>query len=111
LHPLLAALLLEERVGNLDQDPRAIACFRIASRRAAMRQVDQNFEPLANDLVALLTADARNQSHAAGIMLIPWMIEPLWVRDALTAIGSFHGNLPLQDSFPSQKKTLRPCDF
>jgi hypothetical protein len=76
-----------------------------------MRQVDQDLKPLADDLVTLLSAYARNQPHATGIVLIARMIEPLRVRYALTAIRSFHGNLPVQDSFPSQKMTLRPCDF
>ncbi len=59
---------------NLDQYPRAIACLRIASRRAAMRQVDQDLQPLAYNLVALLSANARDQPHAAGIVLIARMI-------------------------------------
>ena len=86
LHAQLAAFARKEDVRNLDQDARAVARLRIAARRAAMGQVDQNLEALADDVVALLAANAGDKPHAAGIVLIPWMIEPLRMRNAKTAI-------------------------
>ena len=81
LHPQLAALARKKHMRNLDQDSRAIARLRIAARRAAVRQVQQHLEALANDLVALLSADAGHQAHAAGIVLMLRMVESLPSRD------------------------------
>src|SRR5580700_3000025 len=47
----------EKRVGDLNQQPSAIAGFRIASAGAAMREVDQNLNPFFNNVVGFLTAN------------------------------------------------------
>ena len=54
----------------------------IATGCAAVGEVDQHLKTLADNLVALLAANAGDQAHAAGIVLIPWMIEPLRLRNA-----------------------------
>jgi hypothetical protein len=69
--PNCAALAREKLVGNLDQDAGAVAGLRIAARGAAMGEVDQHLKALADNLVALFAANAGDQSHAAGIVLIP----------------------------------------
>jgi hypothetical protein len=51
-----------------------------------MGEVDENLKALADDLVTLLALDVRDQPHAAGIVLIPRMIEALRLRLAETAI-------------------------
>jgi hypothetical protein len=58
-----------------------------------MSEVNQNLETLADNLVASLAADAGNQAHTAGIMFIPWMIEPLRFWSAEIQIRWMHGNL------------------
>jgi hypothetical protein len=58
-----------------------------------MGEVDKNLKALADDLVTLLAADVRDQSHAAGIVFIARMIEALRLRLAETAIGRCHGSL------------------
>ena len=93
MHAQLGALAHKKGVRNLDQDARAVAGLRVAAGRAAMGEVDEDLEALADDLVALLAANARDQSHAAGIVLIPWMIEALRLGSAETAIRRFHGSL------------------
>ena len=80
-------------MGNLNQDARAVAGLRIATRRAAMGQVDEDLKPLADDLVALFAANAGDQTHTAGIVLIPWVIETLRLRSAETIIRCIHGSL------------------
>src|ERR1035437_7092968 len=85
-HPELAALESKKVMRNLYQDARAITRLRIAPGRATMREVDQHLQALADDVVALLSTNARDQSHATGIVLITRMVKPLWVGDALTAI-------------------------
>ncbi len=86
LHAQLAALAHKEGVGNLNEDAGAVARLRVATRRAAMGEVDENLEALADDLVALFAADAGDQAHAAGIVFIPWMIEALRLRSAETVV-------------------------
>ena len=77
LHSQLAAFAHKKSVWNLYQDARAVARLRIAARRAAMRQVDEHFEALADNIVTFYPAYARNQPHAAGIVLVPRMIKTL----------------------------------
>ncbi len=89
----LGAFADEEGVGNLDEDAGAVAGLRVATRRAAMGEVDEHLKALADDLVAFFAADVRDQSHAAGIVLIARMIEALRLRWAETAIRRFHGSL------------------
>jgi hypothetical protein len=62
----------------------------VSGSQPAVGEVDQDLKALADNLMALFAANVRDQSHAAGIVLIPWMIEPLWLRNALT-IRSIHG--------------------
>ena len=100
LHPQPVALQRKKRVRDLDQNSRAIARFRIAAGRAAMGEIDQDLQALANNVVTLLAADARDQTHATGIVLIPRVIEPLRCGNAVMAIRWFHGNLPLTGLFP-----------
>ena len=83
---------------NLDQDACAVARLRVASRRAAMSEVDKNLEALANNIVALFAANAGDESHAAGIVLIARMIKTLRLRDAAT-IRCLHVYLLNEDSF------------
>src|SRR5206468_4328579 len=81
LHVELAEFARKENVWNLNQDSCAIPGFRIATGCPAMGEVQQNLEALADDFVALLSADAGYQPHATGIVLILRVIESLRVRD------------------------------
>ncbi len=67
----------KEIVRNLDQQPRAVASFRITPTGAAVRQVDQNLNALLNNLVALLPANAGDKAHAASVVLVRWIIKTL----------------------------------
>jgi hypothetical protein len=51
-----------------------------------MGEVDQNLKTLADDVVTLFSADARNQPHPARIMFIVRMIETLWLRNTAATI-------------------------
>ena len=82
-----------ELMGNLNQNARAVARLRIAARRAAMGEVDQHLQALANNIVAADAANVGDQPHSAGIVLIPRVIEPLRLWCAGTMIQSLHGNL------------------
>ena len=93
LNAQFAAFARKKDMGNLDEDACAIARLRIATRRAAMGQVDENLKALADNLVAFFSANAGHQPHAAGIVLVAWMIETLRVRNATTMFRCIHGNL------------------
>jgi hypothetical protein len=71
---------------NLNQNPRAVAGFRVAAGRPAMSQVDKDLEALANDVVALFATDAGHQSHAASVVLVARMVKPLRCRYTKTAM-------------------------
>ncbi len=70
LHPQLAAFAREKDVGNLNQNARAVARLRIATRRAAMGEVDEHLKALADNVVAFFSANAGDQAHSAGVVLI-----------------------------------------
>ena len=61
-----------------------------------MSQVNQDLETLADDFVTLLAAYARDQSHTAGVVFMPRMIKPLWIRNPLATLSKIHGNLPVE---------------
>ena len=64
------ALPLEEVMRKLEQQARAVTGVRIASASAAMLQVDQHSDGVANDGVGLLAAQIRHDTHAARVVLI-----------------------------------------
>ncbi len=60
--------------------PRAVAGQRIGADRAAMIQVEQDLQPLLDQIVALVTLDMRDEADAAGVVLVGRVIEPLLFR-------------------------------
>jgi hypothetical protein len=66
-----------------------------------MGQVDQDLKTLADNVMAFFSADVGDEAHAAGVVLVPWVIEPLCLRYAGTTIRSLHGNL-LNENFPCE---------
>ena len=86
LHPQLTALARKIDVWNLNQNARAVTRLRIATRRAAMSEVDEHLEALADNLVAFFPANAGDQPHPAGIVLVARVIESLRIGDADAAI-------------------------
>ena len=93
LHPQLSALAREKYMRNLDEYACAVACLRVATRCAAVGEVDQNLKAFADNLVALFATDAGHQTHATGIVFIPGVIKTLRVWSAETLIQCMHGIL------------------
>ena len=75
-------LLPEEAVRHLHQDAGAVAGVDLASARAAMQQVDEQLQRLADDAVGLLALDVNDEADAAGVVLVPRIVQPLG-RDRL----------------------------
>ncbi len=92
---LAAADATKERVGNLDQDARAVALQRVGAGGAAVGEVAQDREALRDDRVALLALDVRDEAEPARIVLVRRVVKTLprrW-RMAVTAVTVFHVDL------------------
>ena len=72
---VLGQFLAEEAVGDLRKQPGAVAHQRIGADRAAMRQVLQHGEAVADDLVRLDALHVRDEADAAGIVLAARIVE------------------------------------
>src|SRR5271170_6093570 len=68
-------------VRNLNQNAGAIAGFGVAAAGAAMREVDEYFNSLADDLVAFFAANAGYKANAARVMLVRRVVETLRGRE------------------------------
>jgi hypothetical protein len=79
--PELAAFPHEEFVRDLNQNAGTVAGFRIATTRAPMRQVDQYFNSLADNLMAFFAANAGYKANAARVMLVRRVVETLRGRE------------------------------
>jgi hypothetical protein len=64
-------------VRDLDEKSGAVAGFRVAAARAAVGKVDQDLDPLHDDVMRLLAVDPGHKADAASIMLMPGMVESL----------------------------------
>ena len=56
-------------VRNLDSDPGAVARLRIAAAGAAVGQVDQNLDALADHLMGFFAVQIDDKAHPAGVVL------------------------------------------
>ena len=72
----------QKRVGDLDQDARAIARVGFGALRAAMVQVAQRPEGGLDDGAAGPSLDVDHEGHAAGIVLEARVVQPRLVREA-----------------------------
>ncbi len=64
----LAADLLEEGVGDLHEDARAVAGVGFAAAGAAMVEIDEDGDGVADDLVGFLALDVDDKADPAGLM-------------------------------------------
>jgi hypothetical protein len=65
---------------NLNQNARAVSRFRIAPASPAMREIDENLNALDDDVVRLLTLDARHETDSAGVVLELGVVKSLGGR-------------------------------
>ena len=76
-HAEAARFLAEKLVGNLDQDAGAVAGVDLAPAGAAMQQVDENLQRLADDGVRAHAFDVDDEADAAGVVLEGRVIQAL----------------------------------
>ena len=101
--PSSRAFPREKFVRDLDQNAGAVAGFRIAAAGAAVRQIDQDLDALANDLVRFVAIEIDDKTHAAGVVLVAGIVETLRVtggedmlQNTLVAIITSTGFIVLQ---------------
>ena len=75
--PQFGAFAREETVRDLNQHARAVAGFRVATARAAMRQVDQNLDSLDDDVVRLVASHTGHEADAASVVLVARIVKTL----------------------------------
>ncbi len=75
----------QERVGDLQQDPRPVAAVRLGTRRAAVVEVGQRDERLLDDVVRGRTGQPGEQGDPAGVPL---------ERGVVEALGGGQGGVP-----------------
>jgi hypothetical protein len=80
------ARLDQETVRQLHQDARAVSRVLLAAGRAAVFEVQKNFEPVANDARRLAPLQIDHEADAAGVVLVSWIVEALRERSF-----RFHG--------------------
>jgi hypothetical protein len=77
MDPLPHHLITEEAIRDLEQDAGAVACERIGTDRAAMREIPQDLQTLLYDRVAFFTLNVRDESDAACVMLVGRVVKTL----------------------------------
>jgi hypothetical protein len=82
-------------VGNLNQDPRAVASFGVATTGPAMRQIQQNLDSATHNVVALLTTNAGYEADPAGIVLLRRIVQTLRERDTIFSSDAGHCGVSL----------------
>ncbi len=75
-------LFLEQPVGQLHQNTGAIAGQRVGADGAAVVQIDENLDSLANDLMAFAVLDIGDEADTAAIMLVLGVVQTLRLRQS-----------------------------
>ena len=90
----------EKGVRDLNQNARPVAGFRIAPACAAVRQVDEDLNPLLDNVVRFLSLDVGHETNAAGIVFMAGMIETLGLGQSGWSAGGVAHELHLLGSLP-----------
>ena len=77
------ALARKELMRNLNQHARAVAGLGIAAASSAVLQMGEHLDSLLHDGVALLAANAGDETEAAGIMLVGRIVQTLGRRQSV----------------------------
>ncbi len=65
----------DQRIGDLQQDARAIAQQRIGTHRAAMVEIGKDFQAARDDIVRFLALDMRQHTDTAGVVFVTRIVE------------------------------------
>ena len=76
----LVAGLLQKGVGHLDENAGAVAGVILAAAGAAVAQIDEDRERIADDGVGFAALDVDHEADAAGVVLMLRVVKPLLGR-------------------------------
>jgi len=79
-NPGLLARLLEKLVGHLNQNARPVARIVFATAGAAMPEVDQDRQRIADDRMGLPAFDVDHEADSTGIVLVLRVVKALFGR-------------------------------
>ena len=79
----LAALLAEKRVRHLHENAGAVAGVLLAAAGAAVLQVNEDLQRIADDVVRLAVLEIDDEADAAGIVLVARIVQALLVRESV----------------------------
>ncbi len=71
------AFSLKKGMRDLDQHAGAVARLGVATAGATVRQIDQDFDPLHNDVVRFFARDVGYKSNPTGIVLMAGIVKSL----------------------------------
>src|SRR5258708_27198073 len=71
------ALAGQELVGNLEQDPGAVARVDLAPAGAAVLEIEQDLDGILDDIRGLTSPQVDDEADAAGVVLVTRVIETL----------------------------------
>ena len=79
---------------HLNHNAGAVARLRVRARRAAMAEVDENFQAAPDYGVGLLAPNVRRQADAASLMLERWMVKPVFGQaGGVVFVVAAHGGI------------------
>src|SRR5207249_10049314 len=101
LHAGVGARAREELVGHLEQDARPVARAGVAALGAAVKEVVEDLEPLADDVVRLDALDMGDEADPATVLFEGRIVEALFRWKPGDTHRSAHG----RNSFDPQAVT------
>jgi hypothetical protein len=124
-HPVLAGMrkrdsgitgrALEELMGNLQEDPRAIARARVTPLSTAMGKIFENLQALVDDAMRFLAFDIDDKAHPARILLLPGIVEPLlWGESWNVHVPYLIKNVekcPCETGYAERRNLDRPAPY
>jgi len=72
----------QKPIGNLNQNPGAVANQRVCAHGAPVIEIDQNLKAAGNHLMGFSALDIGHKPHAARIMLVARIVQTLLFRSA-----------------------------
>ncbi len=72
----------QQAVGDLNQNPGAVAHQGVRAHGAAMVQIDQDLQTAGHDLMGFATLDIGHEPHAARIVFVARVVQTLLLRSA-----------------------------
>ena len=97
--------LAQKAVGHLHQDAGAVPGVRVGAAGAAMFEVDEEVESLADDGVRAHAFDVRDEADAAGVVFVAGPIEASLVTEVVH--GRISPNVHLDSWLPGRRRPIR----